>query len=158
MTNQIRTLSPSTNKVIFEHPGTSLDEARVSAQASENAFQSYRHLALADRKAIIVKALGLISANKEALANELTAQMGRPIAYCTKEIDTMRKRADYLLSIADESLKDLPGQTESGFRRFLKKEPLGVTLISTAWNVRQQIRVSQSIGHELTGNLNSTHI
>lgn len=51
----------------------------------------------------------------------------------------MRKRADYLLSIADDSLKNLPGQAESGFRRFLKKEPLGVTLISTAWNVRQHV-------------------
>ncbi|GMF79058.1 unnamed protein product [Aspergillus oryzae] len=134
MVDQIRTLSPSTNKVIFEHPGTSLDEARAIAQASENAFQSYKQLSLADRKAIMVKALNIVDANKETLANELTAQMGRPIAYCTKEIDTMRKRADYLLSIADDSLKNLPGQAESGFRRFLKKEPLGVTLISTAWN------------------------
>ncbi|KAB8237216.1 Aldehyde/histidinol dehydrogenase [Aspergillus alliaceus] len=149
---KIRTLSPSTNKVIFEHPGTSLDEARTIAQASENAFQSYKQLSLADRKAIIVKALDIVNANKETLANELTAQMGRPIAYCTKEIDTMRKRADYLLSIADESLKNLPGQAEDGFRRFLKKEPLGVTLISTAWNYPYLITVNTLLPALLAGN------
>ncbi|KAB8278286.1 Aldehyde/histidinol dehydrogenase [Aspergillus minisclerotigenes] len=152
MANQIRTLSPSTNKVIFEHPGTSLDEARAIAQASENAFQSYKQLSLADRKAIMVKALNIVDANKETLANELTAQMGRPIAYCTKEIDTMRKRADYLLSIADDSLKNLPGQAESGFRRFLKKEPLGVTLISTAWNYPYLITVNTLLPALLAGN------
>ncbi|KAE8366758.1 Aldehyde/histidinol dehydrogenase [Aspergillus caelatus] len=152
MANQIRTLSPSTNKVIFEHPGTSLDEARAIAQASENAFQSYKQLSLAERKAIIVKALNIVDANKETLANELTAQMGRPIAYCTKEIDTMRKRADYLLSIADDSLKNLPGQAESGFRRFLKKEPLGVTLISTAWNYPYLITVNTLLPALLAGN------
>ncbi|BAE64824.1 unnamed protein product [Aspergillus oryzae RIB40] len=152
MVNQIRTLSPSTNKVIFEHPGTSLDEARAIAQASENAFQSYKQLSLADRKAIMVKALNIVDANKETLANELTAQMGRPIAYCTKEIDTMRKRADYLLSIADDSLKNLPGQAESGFRRFLKKEPLGVTLISTAWNYPYLITVNTLLPALLAGN------
>ncbi|KAB8253411.1 Aldehyde/histidinol dehydrogenase [Aspergillus flavus] len=152
MVDQIRTLSPSTNKVIFEHPGTSLDEARAIAQASENAFQSYKQLSLADRKAIMVKALNIVDANKETLANELTAQMGRPIAYCTKEIDTMRKRADYLLSIADDSLKNLPGQAESGFRRFLKKEPLGVTLISTAWNYPYLITVNTLLPALLAGN------
>ncbi|KAB8260329.1 Aldehyde/histidinol dehydrogenase [Aspergillus pseudonomiae] len=152
MANQIRTLSPATNKVIFEHPGTSLDEARAIAQASDNAFQSYKQLSLAERKAIIIKALNIVDANKETLANELTAQMGRPIAYCTKEIDTMRKRADYLLSIADDSLKNLPGQAESGFRRFLKKEPLGVTLISTAWNYPYLITVNTLLPALLAGN------
>ncbi|KAE8355057.1 Aldehyde/histidinol dehydrogenase [Aspergillus coremiiformis] len=152
MTNQIRTLSPSTNKVIFEHPGTSLDEARTIAHASENAFQSYKQFSLADRKAILVKALDIIDANKETLARELTAQMGRPIAYCTKEIDTMRKRADYLLSIADDSLKNLPGQAENGFRRFLKKVPLGVTLISTAWNYPYLITINTLLPALLAGN------
>ena len=135
MSNQIRTLSPSTNKVIFEHPGISLDEARQIAQASQDAFRTYKQTTLSQRKEIILKALDLIAANKETLAEELTTQMGRPIAFSAKEIETFRKRGDYLLDIAEESLKSLPGAPENGFRRFLKKEPVGPTLIITAWNV-----------------------
>lgn len=140
--NNIRTLSPSTNKVIFEHPGTSLDEARKVAQASNDAFQSFKHLSLEQRKSIVIKALDLIESSKDQLCHELTTQMGRPIAYCAKEIDTMRKRADYLLDIVEDSLKELPGRAETGFRRSVKKEPVGPVLISAAWNVRNDSRFS----------------
>jgi acyl-CoA reductase-like NAD-dependent aldehyde dehydrogenase len=136
MANQIRTISPSTNEVIFEHHGTSLEEAREIAQASYEAFKSYKKTTLAERKNIVVKALDLIAANIDTLSNELTTQMGRPIAYGAKEIETMRRRADYLLSIAEDSLREHPGQPEKGFRRSVKKEPIGPTLIATAWNVR----------------------
>jgi acyl-CoA reductase-like NAD-dependent aldehyde dehydrogenase len=135
MSNQIRTLSPSSGKVIFEHPGASLEQVGQIAQAAEDAFRTYKLLPLAERKAIIVKALDIIDANKETLAQELTDQMGRPISYTAGEIDTMRKRADYLLELADESLKSVPGKAESGFRRYVKKEAVGPVLLATAWNV-----------------------
>ncbi|KAE8377367.1 Aldehyde/histidinol dehydrogenase [Aspergillus bertholletiae] len=152
MRTHIATRSPPTGQVIFEHPGTTLDEARALAQAAQDAFQSYKKLSLAERKAIIVKALDIIDANKETLSKELTTQMGRPIAYSAKEIDTMRKRAEYLLSIADDSLKNIPGQEESGFRRFLKKEPLGVTLIAAAWNYPYLITINTLVPALLAGN------
>lgn len=136
MSNAIRTLSPATNKLIYEHPGTSLEEARQLAISAQDAQKSWKQVPLSERKAIVLRALDLIAAHKETLAEELTSQMGRPIAYCTKELDTMRLRADYLLSIVDETLENLPGRPENGFRRFLKKEPIGVAFIATAWNVR----------------------
>ncbi|RAH51102.1 Aldedh-domain-containing protein [Aspergillus brunneoviolaceus CBS 621.78] len=152
MTNQIRTLSPSTNKVIFEHPGTSLEEAQKIVQASQDAFRTYKKTTLAQRKEIVVKALDLIVADRDTLAAELTTQMGRPIAYTGKEIDTFRKRADYLLNIAEESLKNLPGTPENGFRRFIKKEPVGPVLISTAWNYPYLITVNALLPALLSGN------
>ncbi|PYI31044.1 Aldedh-domain-containing protein [Aspergillus indologenus CBS 114.80] len=148
----IRTLSPSTNKVIFEHPGTSLEEAQKIVQASQDALRTYKKTTLAQRKEIVVKALDLIVADRDTLAAELTTQMGRPIAYTGKEIDTFRKRAEYLLNIADESLQNLPGTPESGFRRFIKKEPVGPVLISTAWNYPYLITVNALLPALLSGN------
>ncbi|PWY66809.1 aldehyde dehydrogenase family protein [Aspergillus sclerotioniger CBS 115572] len=152
MSNKICTLSPSTNKVIFEHPGISLDEARQIAQASQDAFRTYKQTTLAQRKEIILKALDLIAANKETLAEELTTQMGRPIAFSAKEIETFRKRGDYLLDIAEDSLKSLPGAPENGFRRFLKKEPVGPTLIITAWNFPYLVTINALVPALLAGN------
>ncbi|PLB50647.1 putative aldehyde dehydrogenase family protein [Aspergillus steynii IBT 23096] len=152
MSNAIRTLSPSTNKLIYEHPGTSLEEARQLAISAQDAHKSWKQVPLSERKSIILKALELIKANKETLAEELTSQMGRPIAFATKEIDTMRKRADYLLDIVDDSLKNLPGQPEDGFRRFLKKEPIGVVFIATAWNFPYLITISTILPALLAGN------
>lgn len=133
--NYIRTISPSTQEVLFERQGTTFDEVVHIAKTSHNAFQSYKKFSLAERKSIINKALDLIDEQKETLAAELTAQMGRPIAFAAKEITTMRKRANYLVSIADKSLEPILGTPEDGFRRFVKKEPLGVAFIAFAWNV-----------------------
>jgi hypothetical protein len=47
----------------------------------------------------------------------------------------MQKRADYLLDMAEEALASLPGRPETGFRREIKKIPVGPTLIVFAWNV-----------------------
>lgn len=135
MTNQVRTISPSSGKVIFEHPGQSLDQIGQIAQASEDAFRAYKELSLAERKAIVVKALEIIDANKETLVKELADQMGRPVSYIGGEIDTMRKRANYLLDLAEDKLKSVPGQAETGFNRYVKKVPVGPVLLATAWNV-----------------------
>jgi acyl-CoA reductase-like NAD-dependent aldehyde dehydrogenase len=137
MSNQIRTISPSTGEVVFTHPGTSLEQVRDIAQSAKAASQSLGEFSLNDRKAIVLRALDTISANKDVLARELTLQMGRPIAYTAGEIDTMCLRGRYLVSIADKSLETISGDLDSGngIRKFVKKKPVGLVLISAAWNV-----------------------
>ena len=131
----IRTVSPSTGKVIFETPSTSIDEARRIARASQDAFSTFSTLPFPERKAIVARGLDLIQQRKHDLGRELTVQMGRPIAYGHKEIETMQKRADYLLDTAEDALRDLPGRPEAGFKRWVKKVPVGPVLIVFAWNV-----------------------
>jgi acyl-CoA reductase-like NAD-dependent aldehyde dehydrogenase len=131
----ISTVSPATNKVILERSGTSIEEASQAAKVAEKAFQSWRGISLSERKVIVEEALALVQERKVKLGEELTLQMGRPIAYSVKEIETMQKRANYLLQTAEEALKDLPGIAEDGFMRYIRKEPVGPVLIVFAWNV-----------------------
>ena len=85
---------------------------------------------------MVAKALKLLSERKDVLAKELTEQMGRPIAYTGIEVDTAVKRGEYLNRIAGDVLsEDVPGDPEHGFRRFIRREPVGVVLIIFAWNV-----------------------
>ncbi|PLN79394.1 Aldedh-domain-containing protein [Aspergillus taichungensis] len=137
---------------VFEHPGHSVEDARKIAVDSLQAFQSFKKSSLNERKALATKALGIIDANKETLAQELSAQMGRPIAFAIKEVETMLKRAEYLIGKADESLKDYQGEPESGFRRFLKKKPLGVTLLVTPWNYPYLVTINTLLPSLLCGN------
>jgi acyl-CoA reductase-like NAD-dependent aldehyde dehydrogenase len=135
MSNHIRTINPATNEVIFEQPGTSFEEAIKVAAASKTAFESYRTTSLEERKNTVKRVLEIVEKNCDELASELSLQMGRPIRYCAGEIGTMRLRAEYLMDIAEESLSDLPGRAEAGFRRSVKRVPLGPVLIAGAWNV-----------------------
>lgn len=86
---------------------------------------------------MVIRGLKLIQERKHDLGRELSEQMGRPIACSHKEIETMQKRADYLLDIAEESLRDIAGRPEAGFKRWIKKVSVGPTLVVFAWNVCQ---------------------
>ena len=59
----------------------------------------------------------------------------RPIKQTPGEIRGMLGRADHLLSIAPDALKDV-ALTESdkpGLRRFIRRTPIGVTLVIAPW-------------------------
>jgi len=133
----ITTISPNTNKPILTRNGISDVDIELLPQAATEAFQSYRKTSLAERVSIVKRALVLLEEDKDVLARELTEQMGRPIAYTAKEITTAVKRAEYLVKVSDEALKDTEGEPEKGFKRFLRKVPVGPVLIIFAWNVSE---------------------
>lgn len=115
---------------------------------AQTAFRSYRqsHPSLRSRQEIIAKALNILEKKQDELAKELTEQMGRPIAYTAKEITTAVKRGEYLNKIASEILeKDTLGEEEEGFRRYVRREPVGVVLVIFAWNVCFYSRAFQII-------------
>jgi hypothetical protein len=86
---------------------------------------------------------------------ELTLQMGRYVLYLTffsprtfgrcqpcrpvsqnaGEIRGTLERAKYMLSIAESSLADvgLQDTDKPGFRRFIRRTPLGVVLVIAPW-------------------------
>jgi acyl-CoA reductase-like NAD-dependent aldehyde dehydrogenase len=131
----ITTISPSTNKPILKRNGLSPDDVATICENATTAFNSFKKTTLLERQKIIIKALSLLEANQDILAKELTEQMGRPIAYTAKEVKTAIARAEYLIKISDTVLADTPGETERGFKRLIRKTPLGPTLILFAWNV-----------------------
>lgn len=138
----LSTISPTTNNTVLRRQALSPQEIARLPAAGQQAFASYRtsHPTLGSRQEVVAKALKFLSDRKDVLAKELTEQMGRPIAYTGVEIDTAVKRGQHLNKIAGEVLsEDVPGEPEKGFRRFIRREPVGVVLIIFAWNVSQSL-------------------
>lgn len=79
---------------------------------------------------------------KDVLAEEITLQMGRPISQTPGEITGTLGRAKHLISIARESLADIP-QTETdtdALKRTIRREPLGVVAIVAPWKWVSPVR------------------
>jgi acyl-CoA reductase-like NAD-dependent aldehyde dehydrogenase len=131
----ITTISPITNKPILIRNGISAPELETLPVEATDAFLKFCKTSLGERQAIVKKALEILSDKRDELAIELTEQMGRPIAYTAKEIVTAVKRGEYLLKISLDALKDTSGEAEKGFKRFIRKVPVGPVLIIFAWNV-----------------------
>ena len=152
MAEEITTISPTTNQPVLTRHGLLSDEITSLLTNSEAAFQRFRSTSLEERQAIVRKAIDLLEARQDALAAELTEQMGRPIAYAAKEIATAIARARYLLQISSAALADTPGEPEAGFTRFIRKAPVGPVLIIFAWNYPYLILVNALIPALLAGN------
>jgi acyl-CoA reductase-like NAD-dependent aldehyde dehydrogenase len=136
------TISPSTNKPILERTGLSQQDLQSLPSVAHKAFKAFRNeTSLKDRQQIVEKALKLLGDKKDELAKELTEQMGRPIAYTAKEITTAVARGEYLLKISDEALANTDGEAEKGFKRYIKKVPVGPVLVLFAWNVSYSVIV-----------------
>jgi acyl-CoA reductase-like NAD-dependent aldehyde dehydrogenase len=131
----LTTISPTTNEPILTRNGASQTDLELLPKIATEAFQSFRKTSLKERQDIVRKFLKILASHESELAEELTVQMGRPIAYTGKEVTTAIKRGEYLLKISDEALKDTDGESEKGFKRFIRKVPVGPVLILFAWNV-----------------------
>lgn len=133
----LTTISPITGKPVVTRAGVTQDELAALPKTAQEAFRAFsKSTTLAQRQEIVARALDLMAKKKDVLAREVTEQMGRPIAYTGVEITTAIKRGEYLNRVAGEALGEpVPGDAEPGFKRYLKKEPLGVVLIIFAWNV-----------------------
>lgn len=151
----ITTISPSTNKPILTRQGLTGESILGLGTTAQTAFRSFRksHPTLASRQNIVSKALELLSAKQDDLGKELTEQMGRPISYTGGEVATAVKRAEYMNKIAASVLEEpTPGEAQEGFKRYIKKEPVGVILVIFAWNYPYLILVNSLIPALLAGN------
>ena len=148
----ITTISPSTNEPILTRNGLSDADIAMLPAIATQAFESWRATPLKQRQSIVKDALALISKKSDILAQELTEQMGRPISYTGVEIRTAVARGEYMLKISGESLQDTEGEPESGFKRYVRKYPVGPVLIIFAWNYPYLILINALIPALLAGN------
>ena len=131
----LTTISPTTNEPILTRNGISPSDLEELPRVAAEAFKTWRETSLTDRQIIVKKFLKLLADKKDELAEEITVQMGRPISYTGVEVTTAVKRGDYLVKISEETLKDTDGETEKGFKRFIRKVPVGPVLVIFPWNV-----------------------
>lgn len=143
----ITTISPITNKPVVTRAGILQHELAELPKNAQQAFRSFsRSTTLAQRQEIVTKALDLLEKKKDDLAPEITEQMGRPVRYTGVEISTAIKRGHYLNSVSGPVLGDtIDAEPETGFKRYLKKKPVGVVLVMFPWNVRPICRSSNGL-------------
>lgn len=150
----ITTISPATNQPVVTRTGVTADDLKRVANAAQEAFQSFsQSTTLAQRQQIVTRAMEILETKKDVLARELTEQMGRPIAFSPVEIATAIKRSHFLNRVSNTVLNEVvPGEEETGFRRFIKRQPVGVAFIIFAWNYPWLILVNSLIPAILAGN------
>lgn len=150
---QQRTISPVDGSVYVER--TLAEPAQMDA-ALENARLAqrlWRTVPMAERAAILQRFCDGFESHRDDIAVELSWQMGRPIRYAPNEVRGMLERARHMIAIAPEALADIDVGPKPGFRRFLRREPLGVVFTVAAWNYPYLIAVNSVVPALMAGNV-----
>lgn len=151
--NSIQVISPSTQELLFEVPTLTQDQVDHAVQKSVLAFAEWKKVPVSKRVSIMEKFCQLFEEKKDKVAASITSQMGRPIRYGHGEVKGVLERANYMISVAEESLKDdvvehVPGVV----KRYQRKEPLGPVFLIAAWNYPYLTTVNNIIPALLAGN------
>ncbi len=148
----IRTISPVDGSVYVERELATEEEIEEALGAAADAFAKWRLLPLERRRDLVGRMVDAFTAQKQAIAEELTWQMGRPIAHAPFEVDRFEERARAMMRLAPGALADIVPDEREGFRRFIRREPLGVVLVMAPWNYPYLTAVNAVVPALLAGN------
>jgi acyl-CoA reductase-like NAD-dependent aldehyde dehydrogenase len=152
MTNTQKTITPVDGSVYAERPYATSAQISATLQQAAQAQSRWKHTPLAERAALLTRFVDAFVARGDAIAEEISWQMGRPLASAPGEVRGLEERARYMIDIAPQALADVRTTDKTGFTRFIRREPLGVVLTVAPWNYPYLTAVNSVVPALLAGN------
>src|SRR5450631_1505144 len=152
MSDTLKTISPVDGRIYVERPletAAGIDRALDSAAHAQPAWAL---LPLAGRCEILGRAVDAFVAKAADIAGEITWQMGRPIRHAPGEIRGFEERARYMLEVAATALAPVEPGEKAGFKRQIKRVPLGVVAVVAPWNYPYLTAVNAVLPALIAGN------
>ena len=148
----LKCISPVDGRLYAERSAATPEEIDRSLERARAAQRGWRAVPVKERAAIIERFCGEFERRGAAIANGLSWQMGRPIRFAPSEVRGTLERARYMAGVAERALADLEAGPKAGFRRYIRREPLGVVLTVSAWNYPYLIAVNSVVPALIAGN------
>ena len=148
---EIVCISPVDGREVARRKTASAAEIDAALKEARAAQAAWRKTPLAERKALALKFMdALLSLNQEVVP-ELALQMGRPVRY-GGEFRPVEERVRTMIELADSSLADIVPKPRDGFRRFVRRDPVGVVLVIAPWNYPFLTAVNTIVPAIIAGN------
>jgi acyl-CoA reductase-like NAD-dependent aldehyde dehydrogenase len=147
-----RTISPVDGRVYVERELASAAELEAVLARSVKAQGAWRGVPLGQRITLCQKLVEAITSDTQAIAEEITWQIGRPLRDSPGEMRGFADRARYMLEVAPEALAEVQVGDKPGFHRFIRHEPLGVVLVLAPWNYPYLTSVNAVLPALVAGN------
>ncbi len=152
MTDMVKIISPVDGSVYAMRPYASQTEIDAALSAARTAQQQWAGVAIAERARLASAAVDAMLAMGEEIVPELAWQMGRPVRFGGGELNGFEERARHMIAIAEAALAPLQPEPKPGFKRYIRREPLGVVLVIAPWNYPYLTAVNSVIPALMAGN------
>jgi acyl-CoA reductase-like NAD-dependent aldehyde dehydrogenase len=145
-------ISPVDGREVVRKRSASSNELATAVAAARKAQAAWARVSLAERGRLCLAAVDAILAMRTDIAPELSWQMGRPIKFAGGELNGFEERARAMVALAENALTPLEPATKEGFKRYVRREPLGVVLTIAPWNYPYLTAVNSVIPALMAGN------
>lgn len=134
MTETVKLKSPVDGSIYVERPVASDQAVNAAVERARAAQADWARVPVAERAAYMLKMLEALVGMSDEIVPELAWQMGRPTRY-GGEFGGVKERTQYMVEIAERALAPVPASNpKDGFRRYVRKDPLGVVMVIAPWN------------------------
>ncbi|MES1979799.1 MAG: NAD-dependent succinate-semialdehyde dehydrogenase [Pseudomonadota bacterium] len=130
----IAVTNPATQKVVWELPSASKQDALDAIEKSASAFKPWSRRTAADRSKILRKWYELLSANENELATLITLEGGKPFAEAVGEVRYGAAYVEWFSEEARRAYGEVIPSNALDRRLTVMKEPVGVCAAITPWN------------------------
>ncbi|NOT62185.1 MAG: aldehyde dehydrogenase family protein [Acidobacteria bacterium] len=150
-------ISPVDGSVYAERSLATNEQVEAALHKSVSVERGWKRTPVAERIAVCRRMLAWLVEHADQMGEELTRQIGRPIAYSSFEIKRgFAERVNFMCDIAERELADLALEpaniSKENFQRFIRREPLGVVLVLAPWNYPWLASVNAIVPALLAGN------
>lgn len=148
-----QTITPIDGSVYAERALATAQQIESTLAQAVTAQPAWKRVPIAERVAICRRMAAWCVEHADEIGQELTWQIGRPIAYSPFEIRRgFNERIAYMCDIAERELADIAIEPKENFQRFIRREPLGVVLVLAPWNYPWLASVNAIVPAILAGN------
>ena len=144
--------NPYDRKVVAVLAFDDATQRESKIRQAEETFHRWRFTPLDERIDVIRQGLDYFHRQREVIAAEITAQMGKPIREARNELNGFFERAEHMLEAAPTVLAPDVLPVQPGLERIIRHEPLGVVFDIAAWNYPLLIAVNVVVPALAAGN------
>lgn len=151
MTETVKLKSPVDGSIYVERPVATDQAINAAVERARAAQADWARTTIAHRGKYLLAFLEALLSMNDEIVPELAWQMGRPVRY-GGEKGGVEERTRYMVALAEKALAPYIPEDRPGFRRYLKKEPLGVVFVIAPWNYPYLTAVNSIVPSLMAGN------
>ena len=144
-------ISPIDGREVARRPIDGPDAVAAAVADATRAQKDWAEVSVAERGQKMLAFLEALLGLNQQIIPELALQMGRPVRY-GGEMRGVEERVKHCVAIAEKALAPLVPEPKPGFRRMIKRTPIGVVLVIAPWNYPFLTAVNTIVPALIAGN------
>ncbi|MCO5159318.1 MAG: aldehyde dehydrogenase family protein [Aquamicrobium sp.] len=151
MTETVKLKSPIDGSIYAERPTATEAEIAAALARARAAQAEWANVSIGERSKYLLAFLEALLAMNDEIVPEIAWQMGRPVRY-GGEKGGVEERTRYMVALAEKALAPYVPEDRPGFRRYLKRAPLGIVMTIAPWNYPYLTTVNSVVPALMAGN------